>query len=200
MIGIRIDNIDKTFGEKQVLRGYSNEFIAGRTSVIMGESGCGKTTLLNIIMGNEYFDNKDVGMITFVNENNEVIESDMIKMSAVFQEDRLCEEFSVIENVLISTKHNRQSKKRAEQLLEKIGLGSEIYSYVDSLSGGMRRRVAIVRALISDYDILLADEPFQGLDDKTKDKVMECFKEETKNKTVILVTHSEFERDFFSGK
>ena len=179
---ITIENLNKAYGEKQVLRDFSARFPLGETSVIMGPSGCGKTTLLNILLG-------------FLSPDSGKIENLSKKISAVFQEDRLCEDFSALSNVsMVLTK---KSDKPAE-LLTKLGLGEELHKPVRSLSGGMKRRVAIARALSYDGDLLILDEPFKGLDEETRKTVMEIVRRETAGKTVIAVTHDPEEAAFLS--
>jgi len=142
----------------------------------MGPSGCGKTTLLNILIG---FIQKDSGEISDI----------PAKKSAVFQEDRLCESFNAVSNVRLVCKKNI-SNDEIRQNLGEIGLSESLDRPVSELSGGMRRRVAIVRAVLADADIIFMDEPFKGLDDTTKAGVIEYVLCKTRGKTVIIVTHS----------
>lgn len=181
---IELKNIWKAYGEKQVLRDFSYAFPAGKTTCVMGASGCGKTTLLRLLLGLEA---PDSGKILGVPP----------RKSAVFQENRLCDAISAPANLRLTAP--ALSRSRAEQLLRDAGLGDSLHQPVRELSGGMRRRVAILRALTADYDLLLADEPFTGLDDDTKRGVMELFQMHTKGKTVIIVTHEEREAEFFGG-
>ncbi|MBR6800329.1 MAG: ABC transporter ATP-binding protein [Eubacteriaceae bacterium] len=169
-------NINKSFEDKQVLKDLSVEFSYGECSALMGRSGCGKSTLLNIIMG---LLPKDSGEMTGVPE----------KISAVFQEDRLCEEFSAYTNIRLSCPDER--KDEIIPTLQLLGLGDSIDKRVSTLSGGMKRRVAIIRAVLSDWDLLIMDEPFKGLDENTRIDVINFVREKTKGKTVIMVTHDE---------
>lgn len=179
---ITIEKLNKAYGDKQVLRDFSATFPLGEVSVIMGPSGCGKTTLLNILMG---FSSPDGGRIENLPE----------RIGAVFQEDRLCEDFSALSNVsMVLTEESR----RPRELLEKLGLGEELHTLVRSLSGGMKRRVAIARALCYDGDLLILDEAFKGLDEETKKAVMELVLRESHGKTVIAVTHDMEEASFLS--
>ena len=180
---IVIDKLNMAYGEKQVLRDYSARFPHGETTVIMGPSGCGKTTLLSVLMG---FLQPDSGEIRGLPE----------KISAVFQEDRLCEDFSSLSNVAMVL-----SKKsdEPERLLRRLGLGEELKTPVKALSGGMKRRVAIARALCYEGELLILDEPFKGLDKETRKTVMAVVAEETKGRTVIAVTHDPEEAAFLSG-
>ena len=127
------------------------------------------------------------------------------KVSMVFQEDRLCNDLNAITNIrIICGKKNNGPKgitdSRIYDELEKAGLkGNEKYP-VRELSGGMRRRIAIVRALMADYDILILDEPFAGLDWENKKRMADYIKEKSKGKTVILVTHDKAEAEIMGGE
>lgn len=174
---LELKEISKSFGEKRVLDKLSFSFPDSETSVIMGQSGCGKTTLLRIIMGLE---KPDGGKL----------ELDCEKLSAVFQEDRLADDFSAVRNVIYAASTTRE---KAEGLLTRLGLGESMYMPVRELSGGMKRRVAIARALLADFDLLVMDEPLKGLDAETKRAVIGIIRELCENKSVIVVTHDENE-------
>lgn len=179
---ITIDKLNKAYGEKQVLRDFSARLPMGETTVIMGPSGCGKTTLLNILLG---FQSPDSGTIENLPD----------RVSAVFQEDRLCEDFSALSNVsMVLT----EKSPRPAELLAALGLEQELKKPVRTLSGGMKRRVSIARALCYDGDLLILDEAFKGLDEDTRKAVMEVVRRETAGKTVIAVTHDPEEAQFLS--
>jgi NitT/TauT family transport system ATP-binding protein len=185
-LNIKIDKISKSFGDKKVLVNFSAVLYENQFNCIMGPSGCGKTTLLNILMG---FLSPDSGTVTGVPE---------IK-SAVFQEDRLCEQFSAVSNIrmVISKKVDTDDIIKH---LNNVGIGNNsIYLPVCELSGGMRRRVAIVRAVMAESGIIFLDEPFKGLDEETKTTVIKYVKEHAKGKTLVLVTHNIDEARNFSG-
>lgn len=182
---IELKNISKSFGEKNVLSAFSHRFCEGMTSCIMGASGCGKTTLLNIILG------------LLPPDSGELFGLEGLRKSAVFQENRLCESISAAANLLLV--NPKLSRSGAACLLSEVGLAGAVGA-VSEFSGGMKRRVAILRALCAEYDILLADEPFKGLDEATKLTVMDFFKRQTAGKTVLLVTHEESEAEFFGGE
>ena len=166
-------NLCKSYGEKAVLTNFSAHFEKGETSALMGPSGCGKSTLLRILLGIE---KADAGEIRGVG-----------RAVAVFQEDRLSEPLSAVMNVCLGRRD--ATRKEAKALLSALGLASDAEKSVCELSGGMRRRVSIARALIADADTVLLDEPFSALDDETKAAVMAFTKEALKGKTVLLITH-----------
>lgn len=179
-------NICKSF-EKDVtvLDNFSYEFAEGKTTAILGKSGCGKSTLLNILMG------------LLRSDSGEVIRSENCRISAVFQENRLCENLTAAANIrLVTGKRFSESELSAE--FEKIGLADCENKLVRELSGGMKRRTALLRALLADCDVLFLDEPFKGLDDDTKQIVMRYCKYKTIGKTVLFVTHDEQECSFFA--
>lgn len=158
-----------------VLNEFSHEFAEGKTTAILGASGCGKSTLLNILMGLLEADSGEVKR-----------ESDRI--SAVFQENRLCENLTVSANIRLVT-GKRFTKSEIASELSAVGLSGCSEKAVRTLSGGMKRRTALIRALLAEYDILFLDEPFKGLDSDTKSAVIAYTKAKTAGKTVVLVTH-----------
>ena len=112
-----------------------------------------------------------------------------LKMSAVFQEDRLCENLSPVSNIRLVAPFLKKPEIIAA--MESVGLSGCFYQPVRELSGGMKRRTAILRALLAEYDVLFLDEPFKGLDAETRRLVIEDTKERSKGKTVILITHEQ---------
>jgi NitT/TauT family transport system ATP-binding protein len=182
---IRVSGVGKRFGDKRVLRHFSATFSGGSVNVIMGPSGCGKTTLLQILMG---FMRADEGQVDGVPHHR----------SAVFQEDRLCEDFSAVSNVR-AVCGRRVPQAAIVAHLERLGLAGSLYQPVRELSGGMRRRVAIARAMLAPAEIVFLDEPFKGLDEKTRDMTLAYVLEQTRGKTVIAVTHSREEADRLGG-
>ncbi len=173
---IRVEHLCKSFDGKPVLRDFSAVFPAGKVSALMAPSGFGKTTLLRILMGLEL---PDSGKITGLLGK---------KQSAVFQEDRLCRNLDAAANIrLVCPGLRREEALRA---MESVGLAGCAGQPVRELSGGMCRRVAILRALLAESDVLFLDEPFKGLDAETKQTVMQDTKTRCAGKTVLLVTHS----------
>ena len=180
MTDLTLENICKKYGEKTVLQDVSFVFPGGRRTCIMGPSGCGKTTLLRIILGLE---TSDAGTMTGRPE----------RLSAVFQENRLFEDFSALSNVAAVC--SKEDKGKIEEHLTALGLGDSLTKPVRTLSGGMKRRVAIARAVLAPGELMILDEPFTGLDKDTKAVVLEYLKTHTQGRTLILVTHDPAERD-----
>ena len=171
----------KSFGEKSVLRDVSGTLAANRITGLMAPSGAGKTTLLRILMGLEQADS---GWIDGL---------DGLRLSAVFQEDRLCDQLDGVSNLRLVTPS--LSRAEARKALEAVGLADCIGQPTRELSGGQRRRVAILRGLLADYDLLILDEPFKGLDRETKQLVIEDTQRRCTGKTALLVTHDPTELD-----
>lgn len=183
---IELRDVCKSYGEKKVLDHFSHKFPEGELTCIMGLSGCGKTTLLSLLLGLE---SPDSGQI-FGMEGR--------KKSAVFQENRLCENTGAVSNIRLV--NPSLTKEETEAMLCALGLSDSLRQPVRTLSGGMKRRVAILRALAAEYDVLFLDEPFKGLDTGTKSLVMGYFLGKTKGKTVILVTHDPSEAETLGGR
>lgn len=185
MNDIVISELSKSFGEHVVLKDFNAVFKAGELSCIMGVSGGGKTTLLNILLG---LMRQDGGEINGLPK----------EISCVFQEDRLCEDFSAVTNVRIACDKNITAEEIESQLKD-VGLGDSMYRTVRELSGGMKRRVAIVRALMAPGELIIMDEPFKGLDESTKLTVAEFVKKQLVGRTAIMVTHDESEVELMGG-
>lgn len=180
---ISITNLCKKYGDKQVLHCFSATIKKGTVTCIKAPSGKGKTTLLRILSGLE---KADSGSIQGLED---------YRISMVFQEDRLCENMSAADNIkLVCGKHF--SKEQIMDELKAVGLEGSERQPVRELSGGMRRRTALLRALMASYDILILDEPFQGLDGENKKKIMDYTKLKSEGKTVLLVTHDEEEAGY----
>jgi len=186
VLPIKLEHINKNFGDKIVLKDFSAEFKDDCITCLMGPSGVGKTTVLNIIMG---LIKPDSGNVSGINNR---------KLSVVFQEDRLLNWLSAIDNVALVS-NETVTKEKIITLLNELGLKDSSYDSVSKLSGGMKRRVAIARALINNAEILILDEPFKGLDEDTKENVMSIIKKYSKSKCVILVTHDISEAKFLEA-
>ncbi len=196
MCGVR-----KSYGEATpVLRQVDLRLEAGETMAIVGPSGCGKSTLLNLAGG---LDRPDAGQITFAGD--ELAKLDDRELAAfrrrqvgfVFQMHHLLPQYNVLENVLIPTMadgHRRTDdhRRRAEQLLERVGLQDRLKHRPGQLSGGERQRVAVVRALINSPRLLLADEPTGALNQAAAEALVDLLLELNADHGValILVTHA----------
>lgn len=173
---IIVDSLNKSFGEQEVLKNFSYQFREGKTTCIMGESGCGKTTLIRILLGLE---TKDSGTVSGVSYG---------KISAVFQEYRLCENLSAAANIRFVCRRRLADSEINEAFL-RVHLDDANQKPVRFLSGGMKQRVAIVRALLADSECIFMDEPLKGLDEDTKRMTADYICEKAAGKTLIVVTH-----------
>jgi NitT/TauT family transport system ATP-binding protein len=184
---IQLVNISKQFNNRMLFDKLNIEIKEQQITCIMGPSGAGKTTLLHIIMG---LMKADSGKVKGLEGK---------KLTAVFQEDRLCENMDAIKNVqLVCDKRVEAGQVIRE--FEKVDLTDYENKPVTELSGGMRRRVVIVRALMPESDLVIMDEPFKGLDEELKSKVIQYVIQKTKGKTVIIVTHDKEEADELSAE
>lgn len=172
---IRIEGLHKAYGGVSVFENFSCAFPAGRASCIIGPSGRGKTTLLRLVAGLEA---PDSGRILGV---------DGAKFSMVFQENRLFENLTAARNMLL-TARSGFGRENARALLAELGLDARDVP-VREFSGGMRRRVALARALAAEYDILLLDEPFSGLDAAARARCIEAIRTHAASKTLLCATH-----------
>ena len=172
----------KAFGDKVVIENLSIEIKDGLVTAIEGASGKGKTTLIRILSG---LDMDYEGSVENMPKSPIVL----------FQEDRLVESISVESNLAMVS----SDKARIADILFSIGLGGELKNKVSSLSGGMKRRVSIARALLADYDILFLDEPFKGLDEQTKEAVASLIIKENKGRTLVLITHDKTEAELLGA-
>ncbi len=166
-------NVTKRFGDKTVLEAFSLHIASGETVALMGASGCGKSTAGKLLLGLVPADAGEIKRPKHI--------------GAVFQEDRLCKEFDAVTNIAMVT----GNRKAAEAALAEVGLADIKGKPVAALSGGMKRRVAIVRALLSDGDLLVLDEPFTGLDEESKHRVLQYVKENLRDRSMLLITHDD---------
>ena len=179
MSEITLINISKCFGDKQVLQHVNLTLPEGETTCLMAPSGAGKTTLVRILLG---LLEPDEGRVEGLKGR---------KLAAVFQEDRLIESMDPVSNLRLFSP--ALSRIAAKDALISFGLEDSLHQPVRELSGGMRRRVALLRALLTEWDFLALDEPFKGLDTETKRMVIRRTREYTDGRTVLLVTHDEEE-------
>lgn len=153
---------------------FSCELPDKGTVAVMGKSGIGKSTLIHILLG------------LIEPDSGEILGVQGKRFSAVFQEDRLMEQLSARENLRLTA---GQSMERIDAALSALGLSSEENAAVRTYSGGMKRRVALARGILFPADVLLLDEPFRGLDERTREQAIRCLLEEWTNRLILLVTH-----------
>lgn len=197
---IKVENITKSFGDLQVLKGIDLEVKKGEIVSIVGPSGAGKTTLLMIMgtlekanTGKIYIDNNELSKLSekklsdFRNKN----------IGFVFQFHQLLPEFTALENVMIPALIGRstqgEAEKRALELLNMMGLTERKEHKPAELSGGEKQRVAVARALINNPSVVFADEPSGSLDSDNKEELHQLFFDlrERLNQTFVIVTHDE---------
>ncbi len=186
MMDISIQDVTKTYGDKLALPPFSATLKEGEIVCLLGQSGCGKTTLLRLLLGLE---TPTAGTITGLPS----------RISAVFQEDRLCPAFSAVTNVSLAL-GRRVAKPQILALLKSLGLGDALKKPVRELSGGMQRRVSIARSLLCPADLYVMDEPFKGLDEDTRKTVMDAVLDRTRGKTLLVVTHDPEEAGYLGGR
>lgn len=170
---------------QQLVKSYGQSVVIDHLDLILpsegiicltGPSGCGKTTLIRLVAGLE---KPDAGMITGV---------EGMTFSMVFQEDRLLPWLTAAENLDLVL-----HKAVSERYLDLVQLGEDSHKYPGELSGGMRRRVALARALAHESDVLVLDEPFKGLDETLRESMIELVRQERRNRLVYLITHDAYE-------
>lgn len=198
---LKLQNIKKDYivGDTAVhaLKGVSIEFRSCEFVSILGQSGCGKTTLLNIIGGLDRYTDGDLfinGKSTKTYKDKDWDNYRNHSVGFIFQSYNLIPHQTVLSNVelalTLSGVPAAERRKRAEDALKKVGLGDQLNKKPNQMSGGQMQRVAIARALVNDPEILLADEPTGALDSDTSVQIMELLKEISKDRLVIMVTHN----------
>ena len=197
---IRIENLTKTFGELQVLKGVSLEVKRGEVISIVGPSGAGKTTLLQLI---GTLDKPSSGEIFFNDEELSRMNSKRLAtfrnkhIGFVFQFHQLLPEFTALENIiipaLIAGRDRKEAEKEAYELLKIMNLEERATHKPAEMSGGENQRIAVARALINHPDVILADEPSGSLDSKNKEELHKLFFDlrDKFGQTFIIVTHDE---------
>lgn len=200
---IRLENINKLYeGDTYKIQALQDIMLTigeGEFMSIMGRSGSGKTTLLNILgfldtatSGTFLFDGKDVSHISSKNLWRYRREN----IGFVFQNFALIDHNTVLENVILPLQamnvSRREAVKKADRLLDRMGIAEMKHKYPSQISGGQKQRVAIARALVADPKIILADEPTGALDADTAEEIMQIFQEiHAQGKTVVIVTHDD---------
>ena len=179
-----VHNLTVTRGEAEILKNFSAEFPEHQVTAVSGRSGCGKTTLLSVLLNLLPADSGEIHGFQ--------------KPSAVFQEDRLLDFMTPVDNIRLP----EPKLERAVILREMaaMGLTGCENQPVRELSGGMRRRVAILRALLCGADVIALDEPFKGLDEATRARVIDETRRLCRGKTVLMVTHEAAEAERMGAK
>ena len=176
---IKLNNISFSYGENEVLNNFTLHIKKGDRICLWGQSGSGKTTVLRLLLGLE------------TPQGGDVIKLPSLKPAVVFQEDRLLPHKTVLENITLTG----ATKEKAISALNALGLKEYALSKPQELSGGMCRRVALARALAFDFDYLLLDEPFTGLDEENITNAIRYINEIIDDKPIILITHSNTESE-----
>ncbi|HHT24577.1 MAG TPA: ATP-binding cassette domain-containing protein [Clostridiaceae bacterium] len=172
---IEIHNLTKSFGEHLVFKNLNLQFKKQEIHCILGKSGCGKTTLLHILMG---LTKADEGSISGLPH----------EMTAVFQENRLLDEFSAVQNIQLACSDHIEEQDIINALQE-VGFTENIHIPTKQISGGMARRCAVVRAFIPESELIILDEPLSNLDQENQENVISFIKKYQKGRTIIAVMH-----------
>ena len=170
---LKLENITLRYGKSTVIDNLSHEFAEGKVTAIVGDSGVGKTTLLNIAAG-------------LLRQSAGQVVRDGEKISYIFQDPRLFPWMTALENV-----SEVSDTETAKKMLSLMGLDDSLDKYPAELSGGMKQRVSIARALAYDPDVIFLDEPFRGLDAERRQSVGDTVFALLRGKTAIMVTHDE---------
>ncbi len=193
---IKVENLKKSFGDVDVLKGIDTEIKKGEVVVVIGPSGSGKSTFLRTLNlleyptdGNIYFEGVNI------TDKNVDINRHRMKMGMVFQQFNLFPHMTVLKNMTIAPmkllkKSKEEAEAEAKELLKTVGLAEKADSYPSQLSGGQKQRVAIVRALAMNPDVMLFDEPTSALDPEMVGEVLDVMKRLANDgMTMVVVTH-----------
>lgn len=185
-----LKNIKKIYGDKVIFDNFDIEFEQGKITAVLGRSGCGKTTLLNVICGS-------------VEYTGEVERPD--KISYIFQSQRLVPNLTVYKNleyILSYIRDKKEKNKRIDEVLKMVEMYEDRDKYPSELSGGMAQRASLARAFVYDAPLMLMDEPFNGLDVSLKKRIIDVFKRlyERDKRTVVFVTHDIDEALFLADR
>jgi NitT/TauT family transport system ATP-binding protein len=177
---IEVKDVSKSFNGQKVLDNFNLNIESEHSYILTGPSGCGKTTLLRLILGLDEPDSGSVGLLGDY-------KYPYINSGVVFQEDRLCEDYDAVTNVtMVSKKVFRQT---VIEELKKLLPEEALFRPVRELSGGQRRRVAIVRACAIPSDVLIMDEPFTGLDDESRNAAIAYIRDKQGTGPLVITTH-----------
>ncbi len=193
---IRVENLEKSFGDHQVIKGISTTICRGDVVAVIGPSGCGKSTFLRSM---NCLEDPTGGRVTFEGTNitDEDVDINLVreKIGMVFQQFNLFPNMTVRENIMLApVKRKKMTKEeaavKADELLDRIGLSDKAESYPAMLSGGQKQRIAIARALAMNPDVMLFDEPTSALDPEMVGEVLSLIKElAAEGMTMVVVTH-----------
>ena len=193
---IRVENLEKSFGDHQVIKGISTTICRGDVVAVIGPSGCGKSTFLRSM---NCLEDPTGGRVTFEGTNitDEDVDINLVreKIGMVFQQFNLFPNMTVRENIMLApVKRKKMTKEeaavKADELLDRIGLSDKADSYPAMLSGGQKQRIAIARALAMNPDVMLFDEPTSALDPEMVREVLSLIKElAAEGMTMVIVTH-----------
>ncbi len=201
---IRVENLEKTFGSLEVLRGISFSVHQGEVLAVIGPSGSGKSTLLRCITHLETVSGGTVsiGGTDMVREGEyahaSVLRSICLKVGLVFQNFNLFPHFSVLRNITeaqirVLNRSKKKAEKRARELLDKMGLSDKAEAFPFELSGGQQQRVSIARALALDPEVLFFDEPTSALDPELTGEILKVIRDLAQDRmTMVIVTHEMF--------
>lgn len=203
-VAINLSNVCFSYNkgaDRGLINDLSLHIPAGDRVCIMAPSGTGKTTLLNLITGGL---KPDSGIVSFEVDTGDGIKDtdghESVNISMVFQEDRLCSEYTAAYNIALGLKRGDRKKDLIQSHLEQLGMGENIFTDVKELSGGMKRRVAIVRAVMSPSRVLILDEPFASLDEELKDRTAEYITANLNGRTLVVVSHDEKDADRLNAR
>lgn len=193
---IRVENLEKSFGDHQVIKGISTTICRGDVVAVIGPSGCGKSTFLRSM---NCLEDPTGGRVTFEGTNitDEDVDINLVreKIGMVFQQFNLFPNMTVRENIMLApVKRKKMTKEeaavKADELLDRIGLSDKADSYPAMLSGGQKQRIAIARALAMNPDVMLFDEPTSALDPEMVGEVLSLIKDlAAEGMTMVIVTH-----------
>lgn len=183
---IKLENLCKRFGDHTVIEGLSYTFPDRGILALMGPSGLGKTTLLRLLAGLEQ-------------PSSGTLASDHKRVSVAFQEPRLISWLNSKDNITFVLSDDKDSSKIADNFLGKLELSAVSTARPDTLSGGMKQRLSLARALAFGGDLLLLDEPFTGLDAVLKERIVPLIKEANPNGLTIVITHDQTEAELLGA-